>query len=161
MQSQDDSRGLEQREPAGDRLRVNVGVVCDVRHVEELARPGSHRHEEAVEGGHVAHVDEVAHVTLEVGSLVVCVVGCPVDRSGHDLRHAPPPDSPPDVLGPGNLGRPACAGDVGAPAARVKLLTQGDAREVEDAHAARKRLRDAVHEAVALGTRQNDSAPLV
>lgn len=48
LQSQDDSRGLKQREPAGDRLRVNVGVVCDVRHVEGLARPSSRRHEEAV-----------------------------------------------------------------------------------------------------------------
>ena len=71
VQQADDVRSLENGKPRLYRFMVGVNSVTDIRSVEKLPRPGGAGDHETVELRLVLDVDEIAHVSFQVGGDIV------------------------------------------------------------------------------------------
>ena len=85
LQQVDHSRSLEDGQPVLGRIRSNIGIPCQVGHVQELPRSGGTGSKEPEEGHFVTDLGQIPNVPLDVGLDVRTV------KKGFDPRFDPEP----------------------------------------------------------------------
>ena len=82
-----DTGGLQHRDPPLHGCHVYVHRVRNVAHVEQLSRSSGTSDHEVMEGPLVPHLDQLAHIALDIGTYVGTVIGLPVDTIVKELWH--------------------------------------------------------------------------
>ena len=96
-QQVDDARSLQHGHPALGGVHRDAGILGHAAVIEQFCTARRHGHHEACEIRRAADVGQLAHVALDVGGHVGCVIDIPVHRLLVQAWHVATMDGLPDV----------------------------------------------------------------
>ena len=165
LQQEDDPGSFQNGEPFSDGRGVPADLVGDVSAVEHLSRPGGDRDHEPPEIVEVMYGGEFAHVALQIGFHVAGKKSRPIHVGSLKRRIAALVDDLPDIFrrlgGTAALAHVLHRGDEGFVESAALDLPQGQSGHLDDADAAGKGFRRALHQFQRLRTGQAEQASSV